>query len=330
MHFSSNQGTIRLMKNFWTKLKKPITALAPMDGVTDTVFRQVVSSVGKPSVLFTEFTSTDGFCSKGKDKLMDRLKFSETERPIVAQIWGNKPELFFQMARELQKLGFDGIDINMGCPDKQVVKNGGGAALILNPKLAVEIIKAAQKGAPNLPISVKTRLGFKQIQTEEWIKTLFSTGIAALTIHGRTAKEQSIPAAHWDEIGKAVAIRDQLKLKTIILGNGDVTSFSEIEEKVKEYGVDGVMVGRGIFTNAWIFNSKVDPEKVTLEERLQLLVKHIDLWEKTWQGQAYFDPLKKFFKTYIHSFEGAASLRAKLMETNSVEEVKEIISTLAY
>lgn len=298
-----------------------------MDGVTDTVFRQVVSSVGKPTVFFTEFTSTDGFCSKGKAKLMDRLKYAEVERPIAAQIWGNKPELFYQTAKELAGMGFDGIDINMGCPDKQVVKNGGGAALILNPALAVEIIKAVQKGAPDLPVSVKTRIGFDGIKTEEWVKTLLLTGIAALTVHGRTAKEQSVPQAHWDEIGKAVKVRNGLGLETIILGNGDVKSYAEALEKVKKYGVDGVMVGRGIFENAWIFNHKKDVEKITPEERIKLLLRHIDLWEKTWNGNAHFAPLKKFIKTYIHSFEGASDLRSKLMETASIGEVKEIIES---
>lgn len=297
-----------------------------MDGVTDTVFRQIVSSIGKPSVLFTEFTSTDGFCSNGKEKLADRLKYAEIERPIVAQIWGNKPEFFYQMAKELQELGFDGIDINMGCPDKQVVKNGGGAALILNPELAVEIIKAVMEGAPKLPVSVKTRIGFSDFQTEKWIETLLLSGIAALTVHGRTAKEQSIPEAHWDEIGKAVKVRDGLGLKTIILGNGDVKSMAEINEKVAKYGVDGVMIGRGIFENPWLFNAKVDPEKVTPEERIALLLKHLGLWEKTWEGKAKFAPMKKFVKTYIHGFPGAADLRGKLMETKSAEELRDVLN----
>lgn len=314
------------MKNFWKTLQKPITALAPMDGVTDTVFRQMISSIGKPSVLFTEFASTDGFCSKGKEKIMERLKFAEVERPIVAQIWGSKPEKFEQMARELQKMGFDGIDINMGCPDAKVVKNGGGSALILNTDVAVEIIKATQKGAPNLPISVKTRIGFKEINTEEWVKILLLTGIAALIVHGRTAKEQSVPDAHWDEIGKAVKLRDELGLKTIILGNGDVKSYAEVKEKVKVYGVDGVMIGRGVFANAWVFNKRIDPAKITPEERIKLLLKHLDLWEKTWDGKAKFAPMKKFVKTYIHGFDGASTLRAKLMETNSIEEVRKIFT----
>lgn len=318
-----------MLRNFWTKLKKPITALAPMDGVTDTVFRRVVVSCGKPSVFFTEFTSVDGLCSAGKDRLMERLVFAPEERPIVAQIWGSDPDKFFEVAKMAARMEFDGIDINMGCPDRKVIKIGGGAALILNQELAGTIIAAAKKGAPKLPVSVKTRLGFEETVVERWLGFLLKQGLVALTIHGRTAREKSDPPANWGEIGKVVKLRDKLGANTLIIGNGDVKSYQEIREKMEKYKVDGVMIGRGIFHNPWIFNAKVKLDCIKPEERIKLLKKHVRLYQTVWGDSHKFAPLKKFVKTYINDFPGSSKLRNRLMLTESITELLGLLSKIS-
>lgn len=315
------------MLNFWQKLRKPITVLAPMDGVTDTVFRQAVASRGKPSVFFTEFTSTDGLCSKGGEKLKTKLTFTEAERPIVAQIWGSDPKKFYQAAKIIQELGFDGIDINMGCPDRKVVGSGAGAALILNPELVREIIKATKQGAPALPLSVKTRLGFSVLQTEQWLGFLLGQGLAAMTVHGRTAKEKSEPSANWEEIRKVVEMRDQLGVTTLVLGNGDVKSYTGILEKFGCYRVDGIMVGRGIFENLWLFNPAVNPIKITSHDRIKGLSSHLELYQKTWGKEKKIEPLKKFVKIYIAGFSDASVIREKLMSVHSAEEMGKILQS---
>ena len=208
--------------NFWQKMKKPIIALAPMEDVTDTVFRQIIIKSGRPDVFFSEFTSLDGIFSLGKEMVIKRFQFTEIEHPIVAQIWGMNPENYYKGAKLIKNLGFDGIDINMGCPQKKVVSHGACAALINNPNLAIKIIKATQKGASGFPISIKTRIGYKNIQTEEWITLLLKQNIDVLIVHGRTAKELSEVPNHWDEIEKARKIRDSLKVKTLVIGNGDI------------------------------------------------------------------------------------------------------------
>ena len=222
-----------------------------MEDITDTVFRRIVASCGKPDVFVTEFTNCDGIWSDGREVVAQRLQYCEEERPIIAQIWGIHPDAFTKTAELLVELGFDGIDINFGCPEKSVVKSGACAAMIEEPEIAIAIIKATKRGADNLPISVKTRLGFRRIQTEEWIPRLLDTGLDALTIHGRTAREMSDVSAHWDEIGKAVAIRNKLGVDTVIIGNGDVKMLVEGREKANTFCVDGVMIGRGIFHNPW-------------------------------------------------------------------------------
>ena len=314
----------------WDKLAKPIFILAPMEGVTDTVFRQIIVSTGKPDVFFTEFVPVDAILSKGKPAIMQSLDYSEVERPIVAQIWGTDPEKFEKVAKMLVKMGFDGIDINMGCPVRDVVKTGACSALINTPELAKKIIMATIKGASHslsgnvdFPISVKTRIGFNEIQTEEWVKTLLSTNISALTLHLRTAKEQSVPVAHWEEIKKAVEIRNEMSSETLIIGNGDVKNLKEAKEKVEKYGIDGVMIGRGIFENIYLFNEAVDPESVTPAQKLELLLKHLELYKKIKGEGKHFQLMKKFVKCYINNFPGAADLRANLMESNSLDELIE-------
>jgi len=322
---------------FWSALKLPIMALAPMEEVTDTAFRCIVAFCGRPSVMFTEFTSTEGINSIGRKKVAHRLNYTEGERPIVAQIWGLTPENYFKSAQLIKEMGFDGIDINMGCPVKNVVKMGACSALIKNPSLAKEIVLATKEGAGNMPVSVKTRIGFKEIQTEEWIGFLLKEcQPAALTIHGRTVKEESKVSNHWDEIGKAVKLRDQIREsakskeqnskigevdpKTLILGNGDIQTLEEAYLKVAEFGLDGIMVGRGIFKNPWFFNPNIKIEDITIAQRLEVLKMHLELYKSDLIDHKNYNELKRFFKIYINGFAGSAELRAKLMETHSVEQ----------
>lgn len=314
--------------NFWQKLKKPIFILAPMEGVTDTVFRQIVVSTGKPDVFFTEFVPVDALFSKGQEKILASLKFTEEERPVVAQIWGSNPENFYKSAGLIYKLGFDGIDINMGCPDKSVVKKGAGAALIKNPKLAQEIIKATIKGAKGLPVSVKTRIGFDQIDTENWVTTLLKIPIAALTLHLRTASEVSKAPAHWDQVKIAVDICRKLQSGALIIGNGDIKTLKEAEEKCKDYKIDGVMIGRGIFDNPWAFNESIDILKVSPEEKKKLLLKHLLLFKKTYGDTSHFELLKKFVKCYVNNYKGASESRIRLMETKTLNELIQEVSLL--
>lgn len=311
-----------------------------MEDVTDTVFREIVLNVSNPDnlhVLFSEFMSTDGFCHEvGRPKVRHRLFINESEKKLlkesgiklVAQIWGNNPDKFAETARIISEEGeFDGIDINMGCPVRKIVKQGGCSALIALPDLAKEIIYATQE-ASSIPVSVKTRIGLKSINTEEWIGHLLETKPTLITVHGRIQKQQSEGEANWDEVKKAVELRDQLGSKTLIHGNGDVWSYQQGLDYVKKYGVDGIMIGRGIFQNPWFFNQAVIEKSP--EERLSLLWKHAKLYTDTWDKEKNFAILKRFFKIYTSDFYGAANIRAKLMETNSIEDVKHLLESSEY
>jgi tRNA-dihydrouridine synthase len=323
------------MTNFWKDFQKPIFALAPMEDVTDTSFREVVARLSDPQylhILYTEFTSVDGMNHPvGKKRVGERLIVSESERQIlkqkniklVAQIWGRKPELFNKIAAEITaEYDFDGLDINMGCPVKNVVKNGCCSALINEPKLAQEIILAT-KEATHLPVSVKTRTGIKTHETENWIANIMETKPAALILHGRTQKQQSDGLADWDEIAKGTRVRDQINPDTLFLGNGDVMSVVQGEELCRKYGLDGIMVGRGIFHNPWFFN----PGKTTFSktEKLEQLLLHTKLFEQNWEGKRNLNILKRFYKIYTNDFPGAAKLRADLMETKTFDEVYQIV-----
>jgi tRNA-dihydrouridine synthase len=326
------------MNNFWQTLKKPIMALAPMEDVTDTVFREVVLSVSSPEalhVIFTEFTSTDGLCSPaGKMKVIERLQVNASEKKLlkkqgaklVAQIWGSDPEKFCQSARLISEMGhFDGIDINMGCPVKKVVKNKSCSALINHPELAKEIIQATISGT-TLPVSVKTRIGFSSINTEEWIGHLLDTNPAAITIHGRTRKMMSNGPAIWEEIGKAVQLRNHLGSSTIILGNGSISSYNDALSRIHQYGTDGAMVGTGIFKDPWLFNPV--RKEISIDRRIDLLLKHIILFEQTWKGEKNYNILKRFFKIYLSDFAGAAEWRSKLMHAANYEEAVRMVGEL--
>jgi tRNA-dihydrouridine synthase len=334
-------------KGFWAKLKPPIMAMAPMANVTDAAFRRMFVECGRPDVFWTEFVSVEGLLSKGRDRLLPDLWYSKEEHPIVAQIFGSKPEQFEKVGALIKDLGFDGIDINMGCPDRGVEKSGAGANLIKNPELAKQIIRALKKTAGDLPISVKTRIGYDRDQLNEWVPALLEEGLAALTIHLRTRNEMSDVAAHWDVAPKIAALRDKYSPDTLLLGNGDVDSLEDAHLKVKTNGFDGVMVGRGIFGNPWFFagGGKIP----TVEERLARLVKHTELFEQLYKSDQpekisealpnsrikNFDVMKKHYKSYTTSFgslggfDGAKELRIKLMETNNAAEVRQVIEKFA-
>jgi nifR3 family TIM-barrel protein len=312
--------------NFWTKLNKPFLALAPMYDVTDFVFREIVSDICKPDVLFTEFVNADALFSKGRDKVIRDLLYSEKQRPIVAQIWGINPDTFLKTAKLVKELGFDGIDINMGCPERTVVKNGACSALIKNQDLAKQLINSVKEGAKGLPVSVKTRIGYNKIVTKEWISFLLEQDIDAITIHGRIATQKSEGKADWEEIGKAVKLRDKISPRTLIIGNGDVGGYKEAIDKHNKYGVDGVMIGRGIFSNPWVFEKNLQSTNHSKYDSIKLLLKHTKMYEDKWGSDKNFDVMKKFFKIYVRDFTGSSELRQKLMECKSYNEVENTIN----
>jgi nifR3 family TIM-barrel protein len=319
------------MNNFWQDLRGPVFSLAPMEDVTDTVFREIVMHMASPEklhVVFTEFTSVEGMNHPvGRKRVSERLIVNESERALlkkmgiklVAQIWGRNPEIYANIAKYItEEYDFDGIDINMGCPVKKVFKAGACSALIDEPCLAKEIILAT-KEATSLPVSVKTRTGIKEHQTKKWTSELLSVNPAAIILHGRTQRMQSEGDASWEEIRKAVELKNQLKPHIPLHGNGDVFSYESGLKRVEESGVDGIMIGRGIFQNPWFFN----PEKteISKEERIEKLIQHTQLFEATWGGIKNFNILKRFYKIYLNSFPGAAKLRADLMEVKNYEDV---------
>ncbi len=313
------------MQFSWRELKKPFFVLAPMEGATDTVFRQIVASCGRPDVFFTEFASVEGLTSeRGFKEVSKRLKYTEKERPLIAQIWGKTPEKYAQSTKMVREMGFDGVDINMGCPDRTVVKNGCCSALIENPELAKQIIDAVKSEAGELPVSVKTRIGLRTIKTEEWIEFLLQQNLAALTVHLRTAKEMSKVPPHWDEMKKVLALRDKISPSTVIIGNGDLFTLQDAKDKINEYDFDGAMLGRAIFQNPWLFTGKL-PEEFDGPTKLELLKHHLELYENTWGEGKSFYPLKKYFKIYTSGFNGASAFREKLMETNSYAEAKALL-----
>src|SRR5437762_2689631 len=287
--------TILSMSNFWNTLNRPIFILAPMEDVTDTVLRQVIAQYGKPTVFFTEFTNVEGMFSKGEKHVVHRLQHTEIERPLVAQIWGSQPENFCKAVKRLIDMGFNGVDLNMGCPAQGPVSRGVCSGLINNRPRAKEIIDATKEGAAgSIPVSVKTRLGFRTIDFE-WIQFVLEQKPAVLTIHLRTVSEMSKVPAHWDRLKTVVEMRDALSSETLIIGNGDIKSLNEARQKVAEAGADGAMVGRGIFNNPYLFSDTMTLSDKTPEEKLQLLLDHMRLWIDTWGNSKHFPVLRKFF-----------------------------------
>ena len=313
------------MQNFWHDLPKPFFILAPMEAVTDVVFRHVVAEAARPDIFFTEFTNAASFASeKGIHSTRGRLAFTEDEHPMVAQIWGNNPDNFAFMARGLAGMGYKGIDINMGCPDKAVVKQGSGSGLIGCTAESAALIAAVKEGG--LPVSVKTRLGSTRIdEWKPWLTHLLEQDIVNLTIHLRTRKEMSKVPAHFELIPEIKALRDEIAPGTLLTINGDIRDRAHGEELVEKYGVDGVMIGRGIFHNPFAFETT--PTDHSREELLGLLRLQLDLHDKysAELEPRRFDPLKRFFKIYVREFEGAAELRDQLMHTKSTDEVRALL-----
>ncbi len=343
--------------SFWNKLHKEALpagrqaffAMAPMKDVTDVAFRALVARRGKPDVFWTEFVSADGLyhtcgvvdtaekSSANDNPLLRDLQFTEDQRPIVAQIFSSKPEMIAYAARLVAELGFDGVDINMGCPDRTIEKQGAGAAIIKNPELAVEIIRAA-KEASSLPVSVKTRVGYNKESLEEWLPALLTAEPAAITLHLRTRKEMSLVPADWELMKKAVEIRNRINPNVLLIGNGDVKDMEDARAKVAESGCDGAMLGRALFGNPWIFqglrkssdDSGLTKSKHGLEEKLDALVELAYSFEKLTPPKN-FSILKKHIKAFVTGFPactgraGAAELRAKLMATGSAAELEKAV-----
>lgn len=327
--------------NFWKRLKKPFFSLAPMANVTDSVFRKMIVKYGKPDVMWTEFVSADGLNSAGRKKLLHNLKFSKKERPIVAQLFTGHPDQILEAGKIIAKLGFDGLDLNMGCPDKAVEKQGGGASLIKKSEVAIKILENAREGVGakskaqssklkvnGIPVSVKTRIGYNKIDLD-WIKLMLSQKLPALTIHLRTRKEMSDVPAHWEIMPEIVKLRNRISPETLIIGNGDVHSMEDGREKINKYGCDGVMVGRGVFGKPWFFQDVSHPgdTKNSISQRLKILLEHTKLFEKTFLTKKLksFDVMKKHFKAYVSGWDGAKELRVELMNCKNSGEVAGVV-----
>ncbi|MDO8623845.1 MAG: tRNA-dihydrouridine synthase [bacterium] len=344
------------MQSFWYALNKPFFCLAPMADVTDPAFRALIAKHGKPDVMFTEFVSADGLYHLNEvagargapffralrsaalgitlqnsaplaptNPLMRDLQFTEAERPIVMQVFSSKPEMIAYTAKLAEELGFDGFDINMGCPDKTIEKQGAGACLIKTPKLAQELIRVA-KASTKLPVSIKTRVGFNQENLEEWLLALLDAEPAAIAIHLRTRNEMSAVPAHWELMKRAVTLRDKLGSKTLLIGNGDVKDLEDAKQKVQETGCDGVMLGRAIFGNLALFSKNGHP--MSTFEKLEALVELAHNFEKLSPPKS-FAILKKHIKAFVTGFDGAAELRAKLMAAENATDLAGVVATLA-
>lgn len=342
---------LKSIKGFWSEIQTPIMCMAPMADVTDASFRQMFARYGKPSVTWTEFVSSDGLFLRpiepgvgdqpqndierialehgiGTDHpLLKDLMFTEIERPIVAQFFSKDAGRMEQSARLAVALGYDGIDINMGCPAKVICNQGAGSAMIKDPEGAQELIQAAIRGAQGkIPVSVKTRIGFNKNELETWLPALLMANPAAIILHARTRKEMSKVPARWEHITRAVEIRDRLNPDVLILGNGDVNSLAEADARITETGCDGVMIGRGIFGNPWFFNRDIKKEDLSPREILDVMLEHTKLFEEILGQTKNFAVMKKHFKSYIAGFDGVKELRIALMERgNSYGEVQEIV-----
>ena len=308
----------------WDELKKPFLILAPMEGVTDIMFRQVIAKAGRPDLFFTEFTNVSSYASeKGRPNALERLEIAPTDSPIIAQIWGKNPEHFAKTCEALSDLGFSGVDLNFGCPDKHVNKAGGGAAMIKTPELAIECFRNAARST-NLPVSVKTRLGWSEIdEFRTWLPTLLVEHPAALTVHLRTKKEMSKVPAHYELIPEIVKLRNEISPSTKLIINGDIKDHNHALELHAKYPeIDGFMIGRGVFANPYCFTDHTP----TQDELMDLLNLHLNLYEK-YSKEHYisYETLKHFFKIYVNNFPGAKELRAKLMDTHSVPEARKVL-----
>lgn len=318
---SPNQG-------FWKALPQPFFVLAPLANVTDAVFRRFIIRYSRPDVLWTEFVAADGLCHpKGKEALLRDLEYTEGERPILAQLFTAHPEKMREAAKLCAELGFDGIDINMGCPDKNVMKQGAGATCMKDPVLARALIQAAKDGVNDagkaLPVSVKTRLGFNEDNLEAWLPALLEAKPAAITLHARTKKDMSKVPARWERVKRAVEIRNEQKSDCLIIGNGDVRDMADARKKVAETGADGIMFGRAIFGNPWLFDES--KKEVSVAEKLEAALVHTEMFLEHWGDTKSFELMKKHYRAYINHFPEAKELRVKMMEAKNFEQVKEAV-----
>lgn len=298
-----------------------------MDDVTDTVFRQIVADCTPPDLFFTEFVNVDGLQSPGRERLLPKLRLSNNERPIIAQIWGKNPENYYKTTKDIIEMGYDGVDINMGCPDKTVLKNGCCSALINNRDLAKEIINAVkQASGDDFPVSVKTRVGFTTIDMT-WVEFLLKQKLSMLTIHLRTTKELSKVPAHWELMGEIIELRDKLSPTTLIVGNGDVLSRQHAKELASKYKVDGIMIGRAVFNDPFIFAKNSPWAQTSKQQRIELYKKHVELFAKTWQNtERRMATLNKFCKIYIQNFDDAKELRKQLMHAKTTDELLKLLN----
>ncbi|MGH7142209.1 MAG: tRNA dihydrouridine synthase [Candidatus Saccharimonadales bacterium] len=324
--------------DLFENLPKPFFVLSPMDDVTDTVFRQVIASLAAPDLFFTEFVNVDGLQSPGRIKLLDKLKFSSRDTPLIAQIWGKDPNNFYKTAQQLadgtfadeldlpKGLNFAGIDLNMGCPEKTAVKNGTCSALINNRPLAAEIIAATLEGAAGrLPVSLKTRLGFSSIDLS-WPEFLLGQRLATLSFHARTRQEMSKVPAHLEVLGQISALRNKLSPTTKIVGNGDIISRRQGMELAKQYGLDGIMIGRGIFQDPFLFAKNSLWPGYTKSQKISLYESHVKLFARTWNRTSRsLLPLNKFCKIYIQGFDGAKELREQLMHSQTIDDLLNLL-----
>ncbi|OGG49257.1 hypothetical protein A3G63_03090 [Candidatus Kaiserbacteria bacterium RIFCSPLOWO2_12_FULL_52_8] len=326
------------MESFWKHVPKPFFAMAPMADVTDAAFRAVVGRRGRPDVFWTEFVSADGLFHTREiqhipdtlNPLIRDLAFTPDQHPIVAQIFSSKPEMITYATKLVAELGFDGVDLNMGCPDRSVEKQGAGSALIKKPEQAIEIIRAA-KSASAMPVSVKTRIGYNQEILEDWLAILLKESPAAITIHLRTRKEMSLVPANWDLMKRAVEIRNCINPDVLLIGNGDVEDLDQGKLLAADTGCDGVMIGRGMFGNPWVFEGLHDTKwgftkpPHTLEEKLDALIELAYGFENITPSKN-FSILKKHIKAFVTGFDSAAELRAKLMAANSAADLDNIVN----
>lgn len=328
--------------NIWDKLPEPFFVLAPMDDVTDTVFRQIIASTAAPDLFFTEFVNVEALQSAGRPKTLPKLVFTDIERPLIAQVWGKNPESFYDVARQIadgslpkelglpEGINFAGIDLNMGCPAKSEVQNGTCSALILpeNRGRAVAMIQACKEGAPSLPVSVKTRLGYSTVDLT-WHELLLQQNLSALTIHGRTKSQMSKVPADWNKIGEIRELRDKLSPTTKIIGNGDVATHDHGLKLAAQYSLDGIMIGRGVFDDPFVFAKDSPWADYTPEQKTDLYRQHVELFEKTWQNnERKVITLNKFCKIYIQGFDGAVKLREKLMSADSTDKLLYFLAEL--
>lgn len=313
------------MQDYREFLPRPFVALAPMEDVTDTVFRRIIQRTAPFDLYFTEFANVDGLQSPGRAFVGKRLRFEPEEQPLIAQIWGKKPENYYKTALELVESGFVGVDINMGCPVKAVVKSGCGGGMIDLPDDAVAVIQAVKEAVNGrVPVSVKTRIGSKEF-TPDWITTLLKQDLAMLTVHLRTVKEQSLVDAHWELMPEIKKLRDEIAPQTLLVGNGDVRDRAHAEELIATYGIDGAMIGRGIFHNPFAANTEVLWSEKPRNEKLKLYQEHVELFKETWDEKHPISPLNKFCKTYVSGFDGAKEVRETLMHCKTIDELHQAI-----